>query len=138
MDPTTRTMQPTPDSRPARDGRGTRSATPVSATPMSSSDTRTVAPVTAAPMAPATYAVTPTTAATAPVTTEYVGPLRARRGPPGPPGATGPPGPQGEPGPTGPKLQRFYGQGPPPVAIIGSRPGDEYVDYTTGDLYVLL
>lgn len=32
--------------------------------------------------------------------------------------------------------KRWYGQGPPGT-IIGSAPGDEYVDSLTGDLYTL-
>jgi hypothetical protein len=30
---------------------------------------------------------------------------------------------------------RFYGQGPPPATIIGSEPGDLYLDVTDGTLY---
>lgn len=45
--------------------------------------------------------------------------------------AIGPPGPKGEPG-----VFRFHGTGPPGV-LIGSRPGDEYLDGSTGDLYYL-
>jgi hypothetical protein len=41
------------------------------------------------------------------------------------------PGPQGEPG-----TLRFHGTGPPTL-VIGARPGDEYLDTTTGDLYRL-
>lgn len=60
-------------------------------------------------------------------------------GPTGPEGPEGPPGVTGQTGPPGPKgdgLHRFYGDGPPGT-VIGSSPGDEYVDNLTGDLYVL-
>lgn len=59
-----------------------------------------------------------------------------------PEGGTGPQGIQGEMGPPGSTgaqgsaSKRYYGEGPPGT-IIGSSPGDEYVDATTGTLYVL-
>jgi hypothetical protein len=46
----------------------------------------------------------------------------------------GPPGPKGV---DGRSVRRFSGSGPPPDAIIGASPGDEYLDVLTGDLYVL-
>lgn len=51
----------------------------------------------------------------------------------GPIGPIGPTGPQGQAG----TQFRFYGEGPPGT-IVGSHPGDEYVDKLTGDLYKLL
>jgi hypothetical protein len=51
------------------------------------------------------------------------------QGPPGPPGLNGPPGPSGA-------LVKWYGNGPPGV-IIGSSPGDFYLDLDTGDIYQL-
>lgn len=50
---------------------------------------------------------------------------------PGPAGA-GLPGPAGRPG-----QPRFVGSGPPPDALIGAEPGDQYLDQRTGDLYTL-
>ncbi len=48
------------------------------------------------------------------------------------------PGPEGPPGPQGPAGgRRFYGVGPPPVLIVGSTLGDEYLDIASGDLYNL-
>ncbi len=59
----------------------------------------------------------------------------------GVPGPAGPRGPQGEPGPQGERGAdgqiRFTGMGPPPTAIVGARPGDTYMDLTTGDVYKL-
>lgn len=57
-------------------------------------------------------------------------------GPQGPPGDSGPSGATGPIGPQGSAVKRYYGEGPPGT-IIGSSPGDEYVDSTTGNLYVL-
>lgn len=55
-----------------------------------------------------------------------------------PEGGIGPPGPVGPQGPQGSSLNihRYYGEGPPGT-IIGSSPGDEYIDSITGNLYVL-
>jgi hypothetical protein len=44
-------------------------------------------------------------------------------------------GPQGPPGPPG-SVTTFSGMGPPGT-IIGSSPGDTYLDITTGIIYVL-
>jgi hypothetical protein len=46
------------------------------------------------------------------------------------------PGPQGPAGAEGTGTRRFQGHGAP-TTIIGSRPGDEYLDLDTGDLYTL-
>lgn len=53
----------------------------------------------------------------------------------------GPPGPEGPMGPAGATttvsgIKRWYGEGPPTV-VVGSSPGDEYLDRLTGDLYIL-
>lgn len=48
-------------------------------------------------------------------------------------------GAQGEPGPPGPAFDGtawFYGQGEP-VGIVGSKPGDMYMDVDTGTIYEL-
>jgi hypothetical protein len=50
-------------------------------------------------------------------------------------GPRGVPGPQGPPG-TSATGKRWYGAGPPTL-IVGSSPGDEYIDSLTGTLYVL-
>ena len=52
--------------------------------------------------------------------------------------AKGPRGEKGEKGDPGVdrSLRRWYGEGIPTL-IIGSQPGDEYVDAITGTLYVL-
>lgn len=52
--------------------------------------------------------------------------------------AAGPRGEKGEKGDPGMDRteKRWYGEGPPTL-IIGSSPGDEYVDALTGTLYVL-
>ncbi len=60
--------------------------------------------------------------------------MAAVRGLPGPAGPQGDQGPDGLTGQNGAK--RWYGEGVPGT-IIGSMPGDEYVDTLTGDLYVL-
>jgi hypothetical protein len=63
------------------------------------------------------------------------------------PGPPGPRGPEGPPGPEGPQGRPGYdgtfggtawwaGNGPPD-AVIGSKPGDKYIDVTTGDVYTL-
>ena len=46
--------------------------------------------------------------------------------------AQGPPGPQGIAGYTDGYPQWFNGEGPPPDAIVGSQPGDMYVDVSPG------
>lgn len=52
-------------------------------------------------------------------------------------GPVGPPGVNGVPGLPGTNAgQRWYGEGPPGT-IVGSAPGDEYVDTVSGNLYVL-
>lgn len=50
--------------------------------------------------------------------------------------APGPPGPQGPPGSGDEDPTTWYGQGPPGT-IIGSSPGDYYVDTETGTIYKL-
>lgn len=48
-------------------------------------------------------------------------------------------GPQGPAGPAGPTYEGvawWYGQGAP-VAIIGSKPGDYYLDTVSGEIFVL-
>lgn len=59
-------------------------------------------------------------------------------GPAGPEGPVGEKGDTGDPGgPPGPPGQpRYSGYGPPGL-IIGSSPGDEYIDLLTGDIYRL-
>lgn len=62
-------------------------------------------------------------------------------GPPGPPGPQGPVGPQGPEGPRGfdgtfGGTAWWSGNGPP-VTVIGSKPGDKYLDVDTGDVYTL-
>ena len=52
-------------------------------------------------------------------------------GPIGPIGPAGPPGADGEPG-----SQWGFGDGPPGT-LIGSRPGDVYMDVLTGEFYKL-
>lgn len=65
------------------------------------------------------------------------------RGPKGDPGlpGTGSPGAEGPAGPAGPSgadgQPRFTGEGPPPDVIVGARPGDAYLDTTTGGIYRL-
>lgn len=83
-------------------------------------------------------------------------------GPPGPQGPAGPTGPQGETGPQGPEGPQgqqgatgdpgdvgatgpqgprgtgwFQGNGAPTEPIVGSIPGDLYLDNLTGDVYQL-
>ena len=63
------------------------------------------------------------------------------RGPQGPKGDKGDPGEDaqmvGPPGPPGKDGQiRFTGMGPPGT-IVGSSPGDTYMDLATGDVYKL-
>lgn len=53
-------------------------------------------------------------------------------GPTGPAGLTGPAGPPG----VAAELTRYYGHGVPGT-IIGSKPGDEYLDVDSGNLYTL-
>lgn len=48
----------------------------------------------------------------------------------------GPPGPPGEAGPGYAGTAWFYGSGPPGT-VVGARPGDNFMDLTTGDIYVL-
>ncbi|CPX74657.1 Uncharacterised protein [Mycobacteroides abscessus] len=55
---------------------------------------------------------------------------------PGPPGPRGEQGAQGEAGPTFSGKAFWYGSGPPSV-VIGSKPGDIYVDVETGSTYEL-
>ena len=57
----------------------------------------------------------------------------------GPPGTPGPQGEQGEQGPPGPSYDGvawWYGEGPPGT-VVGSKPGDFYLDTTTGNIYKL-
>lgn len=50
------------------------------------------------------------------------------------------PGPAGPPGPPGPSttggVRRWHGNGPPGL-LVGAQPNDEYLDLSTGDLYLL-
>lgn len=61
--------------------------------------------------------------------TETVGVVIAQ----GPPGN---PGPQGPPGPVYEGLAWWFGEGPP-TTVVGSKPGDRYMDTTTGTIYQL-
>ena len=59
---------------------------------------------------------------------------------PGRDGADGERGPQGPPGPPGPASVgpvMWVGQGAPPEYIDGAKPGDTWLDSTTGNLYTL-
>lgn len=55
---------------------------------------------------------------------------------PGPEGPHGPEGPEGPPGVPGTGPSWWFGHGPPGT-IIGSKPGDRYLDEDTGDIYQL-
>lgn len=63
---------------------------------------------------------------------------------PGIPGSQGPPGPMGPQGPEGPRgfdgtfggTAWFSGNGPPET-VIGSKPGDYYIDVESGLVYKL-
>jgi len=45
-------------------------------------------------------------------------------------------GPQGPAGPAGANgVTEYHGLGPPPLTILGSHPGDLYIDDLTGDRY---
>lgn len=55
---------------------------------------------------------------------------------PGPEGPRGPQGAKGDPGPAFSGKAFWYGSGPP-GAVIGSKPGDVYVDIDTGNTYEL-
>lgn len=55
-------------------------------------------------------------------------------GPAGPPGQDGPPG---KPGPASGGPVMWTGQGEPPDSIEGAKPGDTWLDTTTGDIYEL-
>lgn len=49
------------------------------------------------------------------------------------------PGPQGPPGAPGPAFEGvawWYGVGDP-VAVVGSKPGDYYVDTSSGNIFIL-
>lgn len=54
----------------------------------------------------------------------------------GPPGTPGPQGPQGPSGPTYEGIAWWYGDGPP-TTIVGSKPGDFYMDLDDGTIYKL-
>lgn len=56
---------------------------------------------------------------------------------PGPAGPRGPQGPKGEPGPASAGPVMWHGQGTPPDYIPGSKPGDTWLDVTTGLIYEL-
>lgn len=62
---------------------------------------------------------------------------------PGPPGrngqdgAQGPAGPPGPPGPASAGPVMWTGQGVPPDYIEGAKPGDTWLDTTTGTIYTL-
>lgn len=56
---------------------------------------------------------------------------------PGPAGPRGPVGPKGDPGPASSGPVMWTGQGTPPDVIPGSKPGDTWLDTTTGDVYEL-
>ena len=60
--------------------------------------------------------------------------ISGEQGDPGPPGPTGPQGPAGPKGDPG--VAWWYGDGEPGV-VIGSKPGDYYVDNITGTVYKL-
>lgn len=55
---------------------------------------------------------------------------------PGPPGPRGEQGAQGEPGPAFSGVATWYGTGEPDV-IVGAKPGDLYIDVSTGITYEL-
>ena len=57
-------------------------------------------------------------------------------GPSGPQGPEGPQGDQGDPGVPGEGPTWWFGSGPPGT-ILGSKPGDRYLDEDTGDVYKL-
>lgn len=65
-------------------------------------------------------------------------PIEGDQGPAGPAGIQGPAGPQGLQGLpgsfTGPGW--WYGEGPPGT-LVGSHPGDYYVDTSSGNIYKL-
>lgn len=52
-------------------------------------------------------------------------------------GDTGPRGPAGPVGPASVGPVMWVGQGSPPDVVVGSKPGDTWLDSTTGDLYTL-
>lgn len=55
-------------------------------------------------------------------------------------GPVGPQGEKGDPGPPGPASDgpaMWTGQGTPPDYIPGAKPGDTWLDTTTGDIYEL-
>ena len=55
----------------------------------------------------------------------------------GPAGPEGPAGPRGEPGPASSGPVMWTGQGTPPDYIEGAKPGDTWLDTTTGTIYTL-
>lgn len=55
----------------------------------------------------------------------------------GPAGPDGPQGPQGPPGPASALPATWWGDGPPPDLVEGSKPGDTYIDRITGTTYTL-
>lgn len=55
---------------------------------------------------------------------------------PGPKGDQGPVGPQGPPGPSFDGTAWWFGSGAP-QGIVGSKPGDYFVDVVTGTIYKL-
>lgn len=55
----------------------------------------------------------------------------------GPSGPSGPPGPPGEPGPASAGPVMWTGVGAPPDFVEGSKPGDTWLDTSTGDIYEL-
>lgn len=61
-------------------------------------------------------------------------PTAGPMGPAGPKGDTGEPG---EPGPTSGGPAHFSGQGAPPEVLEGAKPGDTWLDTTTGIIYTL-
>ncbi|QGJ94156.1 hypothetical protein QEH32_gp24 [Corynebacterium phage EmiRose] len=57
---------------------------------------------------------------------------------PGPPGQKGE---KGDPGPVGPVSDKpvlWVGQGTPPEVVNGAKPGDTWLDSTTGIIYTLV
>lgn len=58
-------------------------------------------------------------------------------GPPGRDGQDGSQGPQGPPGPASSLPATWWGSGEPPEVIPGAKPGDTYIDRTTGTTYEL-
>lgn len=77
--------------------------------------------------------------------TNFVGPqgpqgpqgIQGKTGATGPAGAPGPAGPVGQTGADGPRGATWFTGTGAPGAISGAKPGDMYLDTTTGTFYVL-